>query len=102
VLVQTRLPRHEVLAAAVAGNPSLLDDQALRRELALPPAAALALVKGDGADAFAATLVEAEVADLGDGRWLVRAADHQALCDALARTPRPAGRVQITVDPTDI
>jgi hypothetical protein len=33
------------------------------------------------------------------GRWLIRAPDHRALCDALAAVPRPAGRLRIEVDP---
>ena len=34
-----------------------------------------------------------------DGRWLLRASDHTTLCDALAATVRPPGRVRIEVDP---
>jgi primosomal protein N' (replication factor Y) len=37
-----------------------------------------------------------------DGRWLVRAPDHQTLCDALAATPRPPGRLRLAVDPLRI
>jgi primosomal protein N' (replication factor Y) (superfamily II helicase) len=32
-------------------------------------------------------------------RWLLRAADHSTLCDALAAAVRPAGRLRIEVDP---
>jgi primosomal protein N' (replication factor Y) (superfamily II helicase) len=32
-------------------------------------------------------------------RWLLRAPDHKVLCDALAATPRPPGRLRIEVDP---
>jgi len=32
----------------------------------------------------------------------VRAADHVTLCDALAATPRPAGRLRVAVDPMRI
>jgi len=35
-------------------------------------------------------------------RWVVRAPDHRMLCDALAAVPRPAGRLRIEVDPTDV
>jgi primosomal protein N' (replication factor Y) len=34
-----------------------------------------------------------------DGAYLVRAPDHGVLCDALAATPRPPGRLRVAVDP---
>jgi primosomal protein N' (replication factor Y) len=34
-----------------------------------------------------------------DGTWLVRAPDHRTLADALARAPRPPGRLRVEVDP---
>ena len=43
-----------------------------------------------------------EVLGPADGRYLVRAGDHQALCDALASTPRPPGRLRVAVDPLRI
>jgi len=104
VLVQTRLPDHEVLVAALHGDPGRLVDHELefRRRLALPPAAALALVSGPAAEEFAGALAGAEVNALGDGRWLARAPDSAALCDALAATPRPRGRLRVEVDPTGV
>ena len=107
VLVQTRLPDHEVLAAAVGGDPGRLATRAaLRRARRCPPFAALAVALGaerppstraplaPGADRL-------EVDDLGDGRWLVRAPDHAALCDALAAVPRPqAGCGSRSIRPT--
>ena len=105
MLVQTRLPDDTVLAAAVAGDPGKLDERPLREELGLPPFAALAVVSGEAAAPYCAALVRPAavltVADLGDGRWLVRAPDHRTLCDTLATTPRPPGRLRVTVDPTD-
>jgi primosomal protein N' (replication factor Y) len=109
VLVQTRLPDHPALLAAVRGDPSLLavPERAVRGELALPPAAALASLSGEGAPAAAAALAVAgsdalDVSDTGDGRWLVRAPDHRVLCDALAAFERPGGTLRVTVDPTDL
>jgi primosomal protein N' (replication factor Y) len=99
VLVQTRLPDHPVLAAAVAADPGRLDERALRRELSLPPYAALAVARGAAAGAYLGPL---DGVDLGDGRWLLRAPDHRALCDALAGAVRPAGELRVTVDPTDL
>jgi hypothetical protein len=37
-----------------------------------------------------------------DGEWLLRAAEHQPLLDALSATPRPTGRLRIAVDPLRI
>jgi hypothetical protein len=74
--------------------------------LRLPPATAIALVSGEGAPDLAGRLrqagrergVEVQGPD-GAGRFMVRGPDHDALCDALAATPRPTGRVRVEVDP---
>ena len=105
MLVQTRLPDHEVLRAAVEGNPGIVasHELAVRRQLSLPPAGALALVSGAAAGTFATALSQLtalEVSDLGEGRWMVRAVSTTSLCDALATVPRPAGRLRVEVDPT--
>lgn len=103
VLVQTRVPDHEVLVAAVHADPGRLAAAELSRRAALrlPPCAALALVSGDQGPAFAAAIPPSvEVVAAGDGRWLARAPDHPTLCTALASTPRPAGRLRLEVDPT--
>ncbi len=100
VVVQTRLADHEVLGAVVSGNPGpLLDAElALRRELSLPPFAALAELSGPGsAELFAHLGLEGSL--VADARWLVRAADHRVLCDRLAEAPRPRERVRVVVDP---
>ncbi|HEY2429481.1 MAG TPA: hypothetical protein VGI06_11160, partial [Acidimicrobiales bacterium] len=62
VLVQTRQPDHPVLDAAVRGDPGRVVEAelALRRELRLPPAVALAELSGD------AGVVGAVVAGLGE------------------------------------
>jgi len=103
VVVQTRLPDHEVLTAATSGNPGpFLDHElALRRELSLPPYRALAELSGPGAAPFFEAL-GLDGGSTGDDRWLVRAPDHQALCDRLAATPRPRERVRVMVDPTTV
>jgi primosomal protein N' (replication factor Y) len=102
VLVQTRVPQHEVLDAALHADPGRLVEleRTRRAELALPPCSALAAVSGEGAEAFVAGLPSGtEVLGPDDGRWLVRAPDHAALCGALAATPRPPGRLRVEVDP---
>jgi len=103
LLVQTRLPGHEVIVAAVRADPGRLvgAERARRALLGLPPSAAVALVSGPAADAYAAA-VPPPVERLGpdaSGRWLLRAPDHRTLCDALAATPRPSGRLRVEVDP---
>ncbi|MGC8472264.1 MAG: hypothetical protein ACP5PM_08235 [Acidimicrobiales bacterium] len=95
VMVQTRLPDHDVLRAAVAGDPDLFTELDLRRELRLPPFSALATLKADAAPALGDERVE--VSPLGAGRWLLRAPDHRTLCDAVA--PVHGG---VRVDPLDV
>jgi primosomal protein N' (replication factor Y) (superfamily II helicase) len=106
VLVQTRIPDHEVLRAATHADPTQLamPERALRRTLSLPPFGALATLRGPGGAAFAAGLeaiANISVSSLDSDRWLVRAADHQILCDALAAVPRPPDRLRVEIDPTD-
>lgn len=93
VMVHTRLPDHDVLRAAVAGDPGLATELDLRRALDLPPFSALATVRSEEVP----VLPGLEVSPLGSERWLVRAKDHRTLCDAL-RTLRGGARV----DPADV
>ncbi|HEX2064083.1 MAG TPA: hypothetical protein VHE80_06645, partial [Acidimicrobiales bacterium] len=100
--VQTRLPDHEVLEAAVHADPGRVAaaEHPRREQLGLPPATALALVSGPQAPPFAEQLPSSvEVVALEGGRWMVRAGDHSTLCDGLASVQRPAGRLRIEVDP---
>jgi primosomal protein N' (replication factor Y) len=104
LLIQTRLPRNEVITAALHADPGRLVvvERERRQALGFPPYAALAEVSGEAA----ATYVESLGQPLGltvlgpaDGRWLVRAPDHQTLCEAQAATTRPPGRLRVAVDP---
>ncbi len=101
VVVQTRLPRHPVIDAALHGDPGRLSaaEAPTRAALRFPPAAALALVSGPAAAAWVAGLSAVDVLGPDAGRWLVRAGDHEALCQALAAPPRPPGRLRVEVDP---
>ncbi len=103
VLVQSRQPDHVVLRAASAGDPALVREAetAVRRDLQLPPFAALARISGQPAAAFAAALPAGRVTVQGplDDAWLVRAPTHADLADALASVSRPAGRLRVEVDP---
>lgn len=104
LLLQTRLPRHEVVLAALHGDPSrVAAAEAERREpLGWPPFTAMAHVSGAPAEEYAAALrgqPGLQVLGPADGAWLVRAPNHAVLCDALAATPRPSGRLRVAVDP---
>jgi primosomal protein N' (replication factor Y) (superfamily II helicase) len=104
VVLQTRIPDHEVVEAAVHADPTYVQRaEAERRSmLRFPPETALAAVSGAGAPAFVEAMgapIGVELLGPADGRWLVRAPDHRTLCDALAATPRPAERTRVEVDP---
>lgn len=104
LLIQTRLPDHDVVQAALHADPSRLSvaDAARRQMLRLPPAHAVAAVSGPAAPTWIEALGSPnglEVLGPSEGRWLLRAVDHQLLCDAVAAVPRPAGRLRIEVDP---
>ena len=102
LLLQTRLPRHDVVDAVLHADPGRLVDaeRARRALLRFPPVTALAAVSGEAAGAYVAGMSDA-VERLGpdQGRWLLRAPDHGQLCDALAEAARPPGRLRIEVDP---
>lgn len=111
VVVQTRLPTHPVIAAAVHADPGRLCEieAGVRETLQLPPSTAIARVSGESATDFVSTLREQviargpgpEVAVTGPSRgtWLLRAPSHAELSDVLAATPRPTGRLRVEVDP---
>jgi primosomal protein N' (replication factor Y) len=105
LLVQTRIPDHEVLRAAVHADPALLSEpeRLIRQTLGLPPFGALAVLRGPGGPAYAdglGSVAGISVSSDGD-RWLVRAPDHATLCDGLASVPRPTERLRVEVDPAD-
>jgi primosomal protein N' (replication factor Y) len=107
LVVQTRNPHHPVLDAVLHADPGRMMPAELerRRELGFPPATALAAVSGAAAAAFIAAFgspLDVEVLGPADERWLLRAHEHRTLCDALAATPRPPGRVRVEVDPLRI
>ncbi|MFL6205522.1 MAG: hypothetical protein ACJ739_09240 [Acidimicrobiales bacterium] len=104
LLLQTRLPDHEVVQAAVRADVGLVTqaERARRSLLRFPPDTAMAEVSGPAASVFIEQLggpVGVEVVAADAGRWWLRASDHRTLCDALAATPRPPGRLRVEVDP---
>jgi primosomal protein N' (replication factor Y) len=112
VLVQTRVPDHDVLGAARQADPGIAagPERARRAELGFPPFGGLAEVSGDD-EAVRAACAEmrnrAEVTVLGPraapARALLQAATVETLCDALAATDfsgaRSVGRLRVEVDP---
>lgn len=104
LLLQTRLPRHEVVQAALLADPTRVTDaeRARRDLLGYPPSRAMAVVSGAAAPAWIERFdppLGVEVLGPSDGRWIVRAPDHRTLCDALGAVERPPGRLRIEVDP---
>ena len=111
LLLQTRLPDHEVVRAVRHGDPMVVADADRRRRASLgfPPFGGLAELSGDAdaVGAAGAAVQSAGVTVLGptaDGtRALLRAASSAALCDALAQpgvdAARARGRLRIDVDP---
>ena len=105
VLVQTYVPQHEVLQAALLGETGRLTDGELarRRLLGLPPFRALAALEGADAEAVAQA-TGLEYAPTAKGT-LVRADDWMTLGHALAdaaavKDARTKGsRLRIEVDP---
>ncbi len=109
IYVQTRVPEHPVIQAAVLGDPSRLSEHeaTVRANLRLPPHYALALLSGEAAPLWNEQLRTVQGIETGspaDGKYLVRAQTIDALCDALAAvdTARPPGRIRIEVDPLRI
>jgi primosomal protein N' (replication factor Y) len=104
VLVQTDLPEHEVIRAAVRVDPGPVAEAELRRRelLGLPPAGAVAAIGGEAASELVARLGDAVGLDVRgprDGWWLVRAAGRDELSTALGVVERPPGRLRLRIDP---
>jgi primosomal protein N' (replication factor Y) (superfamily II helicase) len=105
LLLQTRQPKHEVVQAVLLADPdrAAAVERERRAVLGFPPAASVANVSGSPAAAYLEPLrtrLDVEVmGPAADGSYLVRAGDVRTLCDALAATPRPPGRLRVAVDP---
>lgn len=107
LVVQTRLPDHDVLAAVRNADPELWSVPELKRRAALgfPPAKALAEISGAAAASYIDSLVDrhrVEILGPNDGRWLIRAENSMELADYLASQTRVEGRLRIAVDPARI
>ncbi|MEM7341771.1 MAG: hypothetical protein AAF467_24200 [Actinomycetota bacterium] len=105
IVVQTRHPDHQLLAAARLADPGRFIDaeRETRQLLGLPPFAALAEVRGAGAAELAAHLqADPELTVLGPrkgDRYLVRASSPDVLAERLAAAPAGTTRARIAVDP---
>jgi primosomal protein N' (replication factor Y) len=114
VLVQTRVPDHEVIAAARTGDATVVADaeRARRRVLGFPPFGGLAEVSGarQAVDVACASLrplsglrVLGPTVTGASARALVQAPSTDVLCDALATVDlapaRARGRLRVEVDP---
>ena len=108
LLLQTFLPRHEIVQAALLADPGRLTgpETERRRLLSLPPFAALAALSGPGHDSVAESLRNVDGVSVGaasgrpDAVDLARAATWDELGQALIAAPRPKGsRVRVEVDP---
>lgn len=107
LLLQTRLPDHEVVQAALRADPGVVAEVETerRRMLGFPPFATIASVAGEAAPEYIERVGDplgVDVLGPDDGRWLLRARDRVALLDHLATVHRPPGRLRLQVDPTRI
>ena len=104
LVIQTRQPGHEVIRAALRGDPALVAvaERDRRQPLKLPPYGAQVAVSGTGGQAFVEAFGQPDGVQIRgplDGRWLLRADTLDPILDALAVTPRPTARVRVEVDP---
>ena len=101
LVLQTFTPDHEVIRAALLGDPGRLvaSERERRQLLGFPPYGALAEVAGTGASEFLETVTGVEVGG-GPDRFVVRAPHANQLGAALRAGVRPSGsRLRVAVDP---
>lgn len=104
IVLQTRMPDDPVVDAALRADPASLAraERDRRQELGLPPYGAIAVVSGPVAGGFMerfGTPPDVQIAPDPGGQFFLRAPDYDSLCNALAATERPTGRLRIDVDP---
>jgi primosomal protein N' (replication factor Y) len=104
VLVQTFLPQHDVVQAALLADPGRVveGERERRRLLQLPPFGAYAEIAGSGSDEFVVSLPpDDDVLVVGqDSEYAARASDWITLGEVLSAGERPPGsRLRIAVDP---
>lgn len=104
VLIQTFMPRHEVIQAALLADPGRMSahERERRELLGLPPYGAYAELSGSGSDEFVDSIPPSEgvVIAGGGADYVARADDWMVLGRALGAGTRPPGsRLRIAVDP---
>lgn len=104
VLVQTRMPQHPVLQAAINADPGSLarTELKVRRELRQPPESHWAIISGAAANEFIRRLGSPNALEIlasSENRWRVRCDDRQHLVDHLRSVDRPSGRLRIEINP---
>lgn len=107
IVVQTRIPEHEVLMAVNRADPRIVANSEMtrRKMLGLPPVGSVAWVAGEAADGYVANLTELGTPDglaitsAAEGEWLLRSTVPARLQDALSSVRRPVGRLRLQVDP---
>lgn len=104
VLIQTFLPGHEVVQAALLADPGRIveHERAQRRMLGLPPYGAIAEIEGAGSDQFVASIPAVPGVTIAGaaGRYVARADDWMLLGATINDGIRPPGaRLRIAVDP---
>ncbi len=105
ILIQTRLPDHRVVRAAVRADPGefAAEEAAIRRAAGFPPFGALAEISGAPAAQFVEPLQSRLDVDVlgprADGRYLLRTENADHLAEVLASAVRPKGRLRVAVDP---
>ncbi len=107
LLVQTRIPGHEVLQAAIHADPTLLSgpERNIRHDARTPPLRSPRPPQGSGSRRpIAGGLAAVEGITCRSPTPTVGWSGHPTtptLCDGLASVPRPAERLRVEVDPTD-
>ncbi len=104
LMLQTFMPHHEVVQAALLADPGrLVDSERDRREmLGLPPFGAYAEIGGAGSEEFVKTIPTGDgvVIVPTDSGFVARADDWMTLGRAINAGVRPSGaRLRIAVDP---
>lgn len=104
ILLQTFLPHHDVVQAALLADPGRIveRERQQRRLLGLPPFGALAEISGAGSDEFVASIphVDGVMIAGAAGEYVARADDWILLGETINRGARPHGaRLRIAVDP---
>lgn len=117
VVVQTRIPDHEVIKSAIEGDPGLLRASEITRRsgLRLPPYSAIALISGEASGSLICALQQNDAIEVAEfdtkpatakrpasTRSIVRAPNHEILCGALTTFIHEGPGLRIEVDPTAI